>query len=300
MKPQKLSTKLNPLGEFMNLQEAFNQLKKQKHEASFDRLGEWLDQNTQKPKTMRNIYKVAASFIAMMVVLIACTVPVEQEEEIGYMIKGIAPVEATNLKAKVATIPGLDLKEVKIHDILIEKVKTGEQSVSKHSEVIMILPEANYQAALDKKAALSGAYDFQTLEILPIEETVERPLYEAALSKFDIKLKNNLPDSVIAKRIDKFLHEHSSSSIDATSKVYTDENGVRYVELVFEGEEQDLQFRIKGDASSNAEFKMGVEELHQDLSGVNAKRKNSSGLIEAEMLELKERKAKALEEKKNN
>ncbi len=291
MKPQKLSTKSNPLGDIMNLQEALNQLKKQKHDTSYDVLGEWLDHNTQKPKTMKNIYKVAASFILATMILIACTVPVEQEEEIGYMIKGIASIEADNLKAKVASIPGLDSPQLKIHDLIFEQEEKGEQSTSNYSEVIMVLPEANYQEALDKKAALKGAYNFQSLEILPIEETVEMPLYEAALNKFDIKLRKDIPDSVVARRIDQFIHENSS--VDGTSKVFTDENGVRYVELVIEGrrnEENNFQVKVGNDANANVRLKQGIETLHKELTGnVVEGKPDSLSMNELEMRELKEK-----------
>ncbi|GAB5410428.1 MAG: hypothetical protein BalsKO_27930 [Balneolaceae bacterium] len=285
----------------MNLQEAFNQLKEHKHNTSFDGLGEWLDQNTQKPKTMKNIYKVAASFILATMILIACTVPVEQEEEIGYMIKGLASINAINLKAKVSVIPELNSPQLSIHDVIYEQEETGEQSASEYSEVIMVLPEANYQAALDKKVALAGAYDFVSMEILPIEETVERTMFETALTKFDLKLKNSIPDSVVARRIDQFIHENSS--VDGTSNVYTDENGVRYVELIIEGrksEENNFQIKYGNDVNANIRLKQGIETLHQDLSGkVVVGKLDSLSINELEARELKERK-RILEEQKNN
>lgn len=294
MKPQKLSTKSNPSGEIMNLQEAFNKLKKQKHDSSFDGLGEWLDQNTQKPKTMKNIYKVAASFIFATMILIACTVPVEHEEEIGYMIKGLAATESLNLKANLSQISDIKPSQLSVHQVIYEQEETGEPSASEYAEVIMVLPEANYQAALDKKAALSGAYDFLSLEILPIEETVERTMFESALHKFDIKLKNDVPDSVVARRIDQFIHENSS--VDGTSNVYTDENGVRYVELIIENgknDENNFQIKYENDANANIRLKRGIETLHQDLSGsVVVGKLDSLSMNELEIRELKERKRK--------
>jgi len=291
MKPQKLSTKSNPLGDIMNLQEALNQLKKQKHDISYDGLGEWLDHNTQKPKTMKNIYKIAASFIFATMILIACNVPLEHEEEIGYMIKGIASIEADNLKAKVATIPGLDSPQLKIYDIIFEQEETGEESASDYSEVIMVLPEANYQEALDKKSALMGAYDFNYLEILPIEETVKRTMLETALNKFEIIVEKEIPDSVMARRIDQFLHENSS--MQGKSNVFTDENGVRYVELVIEGrrnEENNFQVKVGNDTNANVRLKQGIETLYEELIGnVVVGKLDSLSMNELEMRELKER-----------
>lgn len=68
----------------MNESNAFNTYKKHDHSESLKKLGPWLDQQSQKPNDMRQFYKIAASFLIAALVLVACTVPVEQEEEIGY------------------------------------------------------------------------------------------------------------------------------------------------------------------------------------------------------------------------
>lgn len=300
MRPLTLSKKSNPLGEIMNLQDAFAKLKQSKHDSSFENLGEWLNNNS-KPGKMKSIYKIAASFILAGLIFIACSMPVQQEEEIGYMIKGLASVEVAKLKTNLAQIPNINLSELSLNQVIFEE-ESGEASPSKLTEVIMVLPEANYEAALNKKASLASAYDFESLEILPIEETVERPLYEVALkTTFDLKLRNDLPDSLIAKRIDKFLHENSS--IEGNSKVHTDENGVRYVEIVIEDAlegAKELGIQFTRDANANIQLKRGIESLHHDLSAQEALRVvDSTGMEEAEIRELKKRKEYLEEQKKN-
>ena len=301
MRPLTLSRKSNPLGEVMNLQDAFVKLKQTKHDSSFENLGEWLNNNS-KPRKMKSIYRIAASFILAGLIFIACSMPVQQEEEIGYMIKGLASVEVTKLKTNLAQIPNINLSELSLSQVIFEEEESGEASPSKLTEVIMVLPEANYEAALNKKASLAGAFDFESLEILPIEETVERPLYEVALkTTFDLKLRNDLPDSLIAKRIDKFLHDNSS--IEGNSKVHTDENGVRYVEIVIEDAldgAKELGIKFNRDANANIQLKRGIESLHQDLS-----QKNNFILLDSlEMNAINEEEAKEIklhyEEKKNN
>lgn len=285
----------------MKQSNAFENLKKHDHSASFDGLGKWLDQNSKQPKPMKNIYKVAASLIITALVLVACTVPLEQEEEIGYMIKGIADIESVNLKAKLAEIPGLKISQLNVHDVIFEQEKTGEAFASQLSELIMVLPEANYEAAVESKSKLMAAFDFESIEILPIEETVERPLYEIALNKFDIKLRPDISDTEIAARIDEFLHENSS--IDGKSNVFTDENGVRYVEIVIEDAlngAKELGIKFKGDANANIQLKRGIESLHQDISQKNTFIVlDSTNMKELEIKELKERKEE-LERQKNN
>ena len=294
MKPQKLSTKSNPLGENMNLQEAFNQLKKEEHNASFENLGNWLDQNSKKPNTMKNIYKIAASFIFATMILIACTVPVQQEEEIGYMIKGIAEIEATQLKAKFANLSSIKSSQISISDLIYEQEEGGEESISKFSEVVMVLAEANHSEAVDMADQLKGIFEFSTIDIMPIEDTVERTIFESALNKFDIKVEKEIPDSVLARRIDQFLHQNSS--MQGTSNIFTDENGDRYVELIIEGrlnEESKFQIKTSNDANANLKLKQGIETLHQDLTGkIVVGKLDSLSMNELEIMELKERKKK--------
>ena len=276
--------KLNQLGSDMEPNKAFENLKKHDHSASFDGLGEWLDQNSKQPNTMKNIYKIAASFIFATLILIACTVPVEQEEEIGYMIKGMAQTDAINLKNKLAEVPGLDLAQVSVHEVIHEQIEKEKKDIL--TEVVMVLPEANYQAALDKKAAFSGVFDFQSVEILPIEEKVERTFFDAALHKMELKVDKSLSDEKVTARINTFLHENSN--VEGDAQIVVDEKGNRFVVL-----------QVGMDKNSAYATKKSMEELINDLTP----EENKFILEERsdhEILELKEKeleKAKHLGEK---
>tara|TARA_R110000868_G_scaffold306734_3_gene568129 strand:+ start:61242 stop:62060 length:819 start_codon:yes stop_codon:yes gene_type:complete len=257
----------------MNLPEAFNQLKKEEHEVSFENLGEWLDQNHKKPKTMKNIYKIAASFVLATMILIACTVPVQQEEEIGYMIKGMASPDAMNLKFKFATIPELDPSQISVHRVLHEEV--GKDNAQEFTEVVMVLPEANYKVAEAKKAALSGVFEFRSIEIFPIEETVKRTLIESALHKLEFKVNDKISDAKVAARINTFLHENSNAKGNAQVKVGAD--GIKYVEI-----------EVGFDENSAIGTKRSIERLVNELTPDGHKIKHEN-MTEEEVLELKKR-----------
>ncbi|MEQ9266371.1 MAG: hypothetical protein RLN81_14170 [Balneolaceae bacterium] len=247
---------------------------------------------------MKKTYKIAASFILAGFILVACTVPVQQEEEIGYMIKGLAATEVTNLKSKLAEISDIDPSQLSVHQVIYEQEENGSESPSEYTEVIMVLPEANHDAALDKKAILAGVFNFQSLEILPIEETVERTMFETALNKFDLKLRSDIPDSVVARRIDQFIHENSS--VEGTSNVFTDENGVRYVELVIENSlnaMDGLNIEYGSNANANLQLKRGIESLHVDLGVV---RKDSISMNSFEVQELRKEELQKMKELKEN
>ncbi len=277
MKPQKLSTKSNPLGDSMNLSEAFNQLKKEEHEASFDGLGNWLDQQSKKPKTMKNIYKIAASFILATMILIACTVPVEQEEEIGYMIKGLASTESVDLKSKLFQIPDLDPSLISVHQILHEQM--GNEKIEELSEIMMVLAEANYEEAKEMSKTLEGVFNFKSINILPIEEKVDRTIYQSVLRSFDVKVDDGITEDKLVARINSFIHEHSSEVSEAQIK--EDKDGNRYV-----------AFSINSGTEANIEIKRSVESLYNDLTPKviikNLDPEKQEELKQAEILKLKE------------
>lgn len=276
----------------MNLPDAFKQIKKTKHDTSFENLGDWLANNNSKPKKMKTFYKIAASLIFATMILIACTVPVQHEEEIGYMIKGIASNSDLNFKFNYKfkfEEAGLDPSQVSIHQVLIEHEETGETTGEKIQEVVMILPKADYRAAEQKKEALASIFDFSSVDILPIEETVERTVFESALHTLDIKVKDEISDLKVANRINTFLHENSNAKGDA--KVLTDKEGNRFVVL-----------EVGIHKNSGAATKRSIESLVNELSPEENKvlHKNMS---EIEVIEVKEReieKRELLEKHKNN
>lgn len=289
MKPLKLSKKSNPLGDPMNLQDEFNNLKNKDHSKSFDELGEWLDHNAKKPRDMKSIYKIAASIVITTLVFIACSVPVSQDEEIGYMIKGLTPALEIpdNVNSKVYfkekfEQADLDMREVSVHQVLHEEI--GNEAVEM-LEVVMALPEANRSLAESKMASLSKVFDFESVEILPIEETVERTMFESALHKFDVKLKHEISEVQVAAKINKFLHENSAFGGEAEIKI--DEKGNRYVEI---------EMPVTNDMNQNVLIKRSVEKLHNELTPEANEFHFREDVSKEELIELKIQKEAELKE----
>ena len=290
----------------MNLSEAFNTFKAHDHSASFDELGPWLDQQPQSPKKMKTIYKIAASLTFLAVILVACTVPVAQEEEIGYMIKGITVESIDSGKMKLAQIPSINKAEVRftpvIHELL---VKDGKALPPEEvTEVVLVLPEANYDAAVTKKQALEAAFSFKSIEILPIEETVERTMFETALNKtFDIKVDKQFTEEEVEIRINTFLHEHSS--FDGEVEIKLDREGNRYVEVEIETAKlgapriqihsADGEDEIEITPTESYKVNRDIEQLYQEFTTDG----NEVILEEITPEQLLELKKKELEKKKN-
>jgi len=289
MKPLKSSKKLNPLGENMNLPDAFNQLKNTKHDSSFENLGEWLGQNTSKPKKMKSLYKIAASLTLTALIFIACSIPVQQEEEIGYMIKGYIETEITvDLRTQLADAAAVKLTQLNANTVLheeeqeIEIVDQAENNFTQSmAEIVLILPDADINLANEKKNSMASKFDFHSIEVLPIEETVERPFYEAALHNLDIKVGKELSEEQVVERINTFLHENSSSN--GRAKISLDEQGNRFVEIAVD---------LSGD---NHQVKRTVERLYNELVPNHTKEMREN-MTKEELMELKQKeidKAKA-------
>jgi hypothetical protein len=239
MKPQELSKKLNPLGEIMDLPDAFNQLKNTKHDSSFENLGDWLNQNTSKPKKMKTFYKIAASLTFATMVLIACTVPVQHEEEIGYMIKGISTAPEGTLVESMKKAKVTFGKQI-VMSYMINEID-GQDPIHQ-GEIVLLLPDADEVEARSKMEKLNATFKFDTIDLLPIEEVVEKPLYESALSQVNINFGKGLSEEVIIERFNKVLHENSNVAGKAT--LNTDEEGNKVVEIIIE--ESEMNGKIKG------------------------------------------------------
>lgn len=237
---------------------------------------------------MKNLSKIAASLVIGTLVMLACTVPVEHEEEIGYMIKGISVETISSGKQKVAQLSEVNLSEVQftpvLHEMLIEDGKALPPE--EVTEIILVLPEANYQAAEVKKEALQAVLNFKSVEILPIADTVEKTFFESAMEKtFNIRVDNKFTEEEVEVRINSFLHENSMSGGEAEIEI--DASGNRHA-----------VFRIRIEDQGTYEVKRDIEQLYNDLTPEENKVFHQN-MTEEEVKALKEReieKRKVLEE----
>ncbi len=277
-----LLTNTNRWDSVMNVSDAFNSLKNQDHSASFEGLGPWLDQKSKRPKPMKNFYKVAASLVATALILVACTMPVQHEEEIGYMIRGLTTESPEVGKGKIANLSGFDLSELQFIPVIHETIhEDGSLSEPQEmSEVVLVLPESNHDMAIQKVEALTAAINFSQINIMPIEDTVERTFFESALHKtFDIKIDPDLTEEEIQAKINVFLHENSSTTQSIEVKKGADGN--RYAVFVFEN------------TDGNFEIKRDIEQLYNDLTP-----EKNEFILEEDGEEMKQQEIQKMEEER--
>gem|GEM_PF-1566825 len=240
MRLLKLYTKSNLLDDIMSLSNPFNELKSVDHSRSLHNLSQWLDHKSKTPRKMRPLYKVAASILITGLVLVACSIPVEQEQEIGYMIKGVTTEFSPKMKQ------GLEAAEMDMNSevhLNVTVTEDTEGNTVRNAEVVMLLPEADRAAAEAKMASLQKHLTFQKLELLPIEEEIEQPLYEAALSKFNLHWGNKVSDEVMVAKINEMLQKNSN--ITGKAEIIHTEDGKKLVEIRvedFSGDKSTLDF----------------------------------------------------------
>jgi hypothetical protein len=250
----------------MNLPDAFDQIKKTKHDSSFESLNGWLDQNTSKPKKMKTFYKIAASFVLTAFVLIACSLPVQHEEEIGFMIKGISSNSEASLIENMKNAKSEFGKQVVMNFIVIEGFSVSEgkgKEPRQEAEVILMLPNANVEEANAKMDRLNSIFNFDQMNLMPIEEEVEVPLYQAALSQVNLNFGKSISEEVLIERFNKVLHENST--VPGKAKLNTDAEGNKYVEIIIEDAQSTLE--IKNALNNIGADKIRSVKISKDKDG---------------------------------
>ena len=123
---------------------------------------------------MKSIYKIAASFTLIAVIFIACSVPVEQNQEIGYMIKGVSSLNQPDIKSKMMSgnfaSDDIGMSQVNINTQVMERDGEEPEVIT---EVMMILPEADYELAESKRASLITPREFFNPESFTVRTPVD-------------------------------------------------------------------------------------------------------------------------------
>jgi len=260
----------------MEYDRLFNNLNIHNHDSSFDDFGDWLDQKTNRDKDMKTLFKIAASVVITSLILVACSMPLEHEEEIGYMIQGYSFKPNSELLQSKQNLSD-DIRE----EVSIIQVGGNYQfnSSPQKSEIILMLPDANHNLAEANKTQLEEVLDIRDLRIEPIKDTVERSLFSSTLKSLEIDTKPSLNDEQITARFNAFLNEHSSS--EGQVVLLKNEDGQRKVKI---------RFTATAVETSTLTGKKAVEGLLNDLS--REKQNTGSASFNAEIKKMESKQDK--------
>lgn len=214
----------------------FDELKSKNYDDTFPAAEAWLrtintNLSNHKNKTERkfsymnikkyftaNKFKLAYTFLILAFVVAACNYPVTQQESAGDVLKWT--VSKDNTEA---------IKQIENFDWF----KNGEYNVNDDNNYLsysLVIPKENHEnaAAYEKQLETIGV---TTVNLIPLNETVKRPVYSALLNdlfKIDINA-SNMSDTELSKEIDAQLK--NAGIENATVDFEKNKDGHRMVKL---------------------------------------------------------------------
>ncbi len=224
----------------------FDRLRAHRHPDTFGAVQDWVHRQREAPAaemqphnlltTMKasishaGRMRLTLASVLVLLLVVACNVPVEQEETFGYVLSGT--IDQNMGKAQMADLHDLfAAQEAQISvEPLLHEIKVDDAVTQRTLHRLAIpLPEASESEAYARLEDLRslGVMD---LSIEPLETTVERPAYKAALhhvvhGMFEIKVD----ESVVEETIHGHLEKLEMSGFDVSHE--TDEHGNRTLKI---------------------------------------------------------------------
>ena len=237
-------------------------LKKEDHSDSFYKTEVWLKNSpasNSKPKNKFGImiqyflaHKVKfALVIFTALVLAACNMPVTQNETVGHVITW--SVETTEAGDKTTSLPWVDKNSLSINE--------NENGDSKIISYNLILANSNMEQVQSYSRELEAIPGVLTVNLLPLTEEVERPLYSKMLDdvfKIDINAKN-MSDQELSAEVERQLKE---GGIEVqTINFRRDENNRRLIDIKMSEDGKPGSFQLN---INDGNQKMRIEERRKE------------------------------------
>ncbi|MBS1517536.1 MAG: hypothetical protein JSS91_05560 [Bacteroidetes bacterium] len=221
----------------------FEEFRKDNSDNSFPEVEKWLRNlesdklNFKDKKSERKFFnmrspkfKLAYAFLILAFIVAACNYPVTQQEPVADVIKWTVNV---NDKATAESISNLEWTKKAMLSI---KTADAGNEIAEYSLVLMKEDLGNTQKYLDQLKSISGII---TIDLVPLNEKVTRPVYSLALNeifKVDINA-SNMSDDELKNEIITQLEKNGMQGVQVSfeknaegrriSKIFIPENGIR-------------------------------------------------------------------------
>ncbi len=166
-----------------------------------------------------NKLKLAYTFIILAFVVAACNYPVTQQETAGDVLKWSVSKDNADAISKIEKL---------------DWIKKGEYNINEDGNYInysVVIPKENHENVSNFNKQLEAIAGVDLINIIPLNETVKRPVYSALLNdlfKIDINA-SNMSDAELSKEIDNQLKNAGVES--AQVEFYKDKDGQRAIKL---------------------------------------------------------------------
>jgi len=219
------------------MDEHIKKLKEKKYDNTFDNTSAWLfdsqtkllNRNKQrrffKMKEYFLKHKLQFAIIVLAAILIAaCNMPVTQDDTVGYVLSWTAPGSSnTSVTEQLSKFSWYKNSNITMDVRNNNGVETTEYKLIVQSE--------NDKLVMSYKNDLEKIKELNTIKVIPLNESVKRPVYSAALHSFfkiDIKA-NKMTDGQVQAEIKKQLEAAGYNDLDVSYK--NNENGKKRLEI---------------------------------------------------------------------
>lgn len=169
--------------------------------------------------------RLAYAFLILAFVVAACNYPVTQQETAGDVLKWSVSKDNTEAISKIENL---------------EWFKKGEYNINEDGNFIiysLVIPKEIHASLQDYNKQLEAIAGVDMINIIPLNETVERPVYSALLNdlfKIDINA-DSMSDAELSKEIDAQLK--NAGIENAEVNFYKGSNGKREIRMVIPEQE---------------------------------------------------------------
>jgi phosphoribosylformylglycinamidine (FGAM) synthase PurS component len=168
--------------------------------------------------------RLAYTFLILAFVVAACNYPVTQHESAGDVMKWSVSNDNTEAIQKIESMEWLKTGE---YNVNVENVN-GKEIVTYN----LVLPKENHSSVQDYRNQLESINGVNDVQIIPLNETVKRPVYAVLLNdlfKIDINA-TNMSDAELEKEITSQLKNAGIEVV--TFNFERDKEGRRIVKVV--------------------------------------------------------------------
>ena len=268
---------LQPKPKENELKEYFDLIRNENYEDTFPSTAGWLrsagvnsliNKNERKKFNMKNFfavnkYRLAYTFVFLAVFIAACNYPVVQEESAGDIISWSVSKADTEATQKIGSLDWIKNGDYNFNETDKNGIETAEYRY--------IVSKENHGKINEMLAQLKSINGIENVRVVPLNETVKRPVYAVLLNVvFRININaTNKSDSEVAGEISAQLKNAGFENAHVTFE--KDADGKRLVRVVIPAED------IKKDGGFDITVKDGenvnrIKELRRSGTGTNGDR----------------------------
>jgi hypothetical protein len=240
----------------------WQELKNDNYNNTFPKVETWVNNlNSEKSQTFNlnrihsmknffalNKFKLVYSVLILAVVFAACNMPVTQNETLGHAISWKVSKNSTEAQDKINSLTWIDKSKLSV-----QEQSEGDKAFLNYSLILENKSNDEMHNYMNELQNISG---IASVQLFPLNQTMERPLYAAALHSFfrvEVDARNK-SDAQVTDELQKQLKAAGVEDIKVGYKTISD--GQRILEV----QPTESGLNGKEDAMKNKDFELSVKD----------------------------------------